>query len=164
MVVYAVYYALDDYATYTVDHWRIDGNGELIERVTETVNCITDEVVYAIDRLGDQVKIDNYTAMKKPFTKDDKFIGYTIADDAATVTYKPNLWTTLDHNVRSGRGKADQQPHAVTVLHGRPDQDLLRSGHLRRDDAHGRHQDHGRQLLYRGVRGPACPAYSVQHG
>lgn len=107
MVVYAVYYALDDYATYTVDHWRIDGNGELIERVTETVNCITDEVVYAIDRLGDQVKIDNYTAMKKPFTKDDKFIGYTIADDAATVTYKPNLWTTLDHNVRSGRGKAD---------------------------------------------------------
>ena len=107
VVVYAVYYALDDYATYTVDHWRIDGNGELIERVTETVNCITDEVVYAIDRLGDQVKIDNYTAMKKPFTKDDKFIGYTIADDAATVTYKPNLWTTLDHNVRSGRGKAD---------------------------------------------------------
>ena len=107
VVVYAVYYALDDYASYTVDHWRIDGNGEVIEVVTETINCITDDVVYAIDRLGDQVKIDNYTAMNKPFNEDDLFTGYTVADDGTTVTYRPNIHVSLDRNVRSARAKAD---------------------------------------------------------
>lgn len=51
VVIYAVWFARDD-TEYTVNHYRVDGNGNVKDVITETITGITDEPVTAIDRLA----------------------------------------------------------------------------------------------------------------
>ncbi|MFR3889994.1 MAG: InlB B-repeat-containing protein, partial [Eggerthellaceae bacterium] len=102
VVIYAVWFARDD-TEYTVNHYRVDGNGNVKDVITETITGITDEPVTAIDRIGDQDIKDAYDAASKAYNWDDEFKGYEIVLDGTTITFKDATGATVTkQNIRTG--------------------------------------------------------------
>ena len=100
--VWAVWSARDD-VEYVVEHIRVDGNGNVMATITETLTGTAGETVTAIDRIEDADIVANYDAASKPYNCDANFAGFEVTDDAGFsfpdgVT--PPLFT--GQNTRSG--------------------------------------------------------------
>ena len=100
--VWAVWSARDD-VEYVVEHIRVDGNGNVMATITETLTGTAGETVTAIDRIEDADIVANYDAASKPYNRDANFAGFEVTDDAGFsfpdgVT--PPLFT--GQNTRSG--------------------------------------------------------------
>ena len=100
--VWAVWSARDD-VEYVVEHIRVDGNGNVMATITETLTGTAGETVTAVDRIEDADIVANYDAASKPYNRDANFAGFEVTDDAGFsfpdgVT--PPLFT--GQNTRSG--------------------------------------------------------------
>ncbi len=100
--VWAVWSARDD-VEYVVEHIRVDGNGNPMTTITETLVGTAGETVTAIDRIEDADIVAAYDAASKPYNRDANFAGFEVTDDAGFsfpdgVT--PPLFT--GQNTRSG--------------------------------------------------------------
>jgi len=114
--LFAVWYARNDTA-YQVEHWRVDGTGKLKGVVIENLTGITDDVMVAVDRLGDTKKMDTYDLAGKDYNVDDDFIGYTVIGDNETITYASSALENRTSNLRSETLVATANGASGVILH-----------------------------------------------